>query len=268
MPAWRSRAKRKASCLAVGKQRSPVRAVVAVRVCPAANTDNAPMSTSSTAETGHRQTRYTPPAGATEFVLVRHGASEPYVPGRLFALVDGHGDPALSEDGHEQAHRVCARLARERIDAVYVTNLRRTAQTAAPLLAARGITAHVEPALREVFLGEWEGGLLRAFAAQAHPIWLQVVAEGEWGLIPGAESSAQLQQRCVGALQRLHAAHPGQRVVCVVHGGVIGALAAHAVGARHRAFDGADNGSLHSIVVLGGSWLLRRFNDTAHLDAG
>lgn len=226
------------------------------------------MTTSSTAATGHRQTRYTPPPGATEFVLVRHGASEPYVPGRLFALVDGHGDPALSEDGHEQAQRVCARLANERIDAVYVTNLRRTAQTAAPLLAALCITARVEPALREVFLGEWEGGLLRAFAAQAHPIWLRVVADGEWGLIPGAESSARLQQRCVDALQRLHAAHPGQRVVCVVHGGVIGALAAHAVGARHRAFDGADNGSLHSIVVLGESWLLRRFNDTAHLDAG
>lgn len=224
------------------------------------------MTISPGAETGHRQSRYTPPADATEFVLVRHGASEPYVPGRPFALVDGHGDPALAGDGHEQAHRVCARLARERVDAVYVTNLRRTAQTAAPLLAARGITARIEPALREVFLGDWEGGLLRAFAAQAHPIWLRVVADGEWGHIPGAESSAQLQQRCVDALQRLHAAHPGQRVVCVVHGGVIGALAAHAVGARNRAFDGADNGSLHSIVVQGRSWLLRRFNDTAHLD--
>lgn len=226
------------------------------------------MTTPPAAQTAHRQTRYTPPAGATEFVLVRHGASEPYVPGRPFALVDGHGDPALSEDGHEQARRVCERLARERVDAVYVTTLRRTAQTAAPLLVALGITATVEPALREVFLGEWEGGLQRAFAAQAHPIWQRVVADGEWGHIPGAESSARLLQRCTDALQRLHAAHPDQRVVCVVHGGVIGALVAHAVGARHRAFDGADNCSLHSIVVLGGQWWLRRFNDTAHLDAG
>lgn len=222
--------------------------------------------TTPTTETGHRQTRYAPPAGATEFVLVRHGASEPYVPGRPFPLVEGHGDPALSEDGLEQARKVCERLARERIDAVYVTNLRRTAQTAAPLLSARGFTAAIEPALREVFLGACEGGLLRAFAAQLDPVWQRVVADGEWGHIPGAESSAQLQQRCVGALQRLHAAHPGQRVVCVVHGGVIGTLAAYAVGARHRTFDGADNGSLHSIVVLGDRWLLRRFNDTAHLD--
>jgi len=86
------------------------------------------------------------------------------------------------------------------------------------------------------------------------------------GHILGAESSAQLRERCVTALQTLHAAHPGQRVVCVIHGGVIGALAAHATGAHPRAFDGSDNCALHTIVVLGGSWQLRRFNDSSHLD--
>jgi probable phosphoglycerate mutase len=227
--------------------------------------DNAVMRTQDT-ETGHRQSRYTPPTGATEFVLVRHGASQPYVPGRPFALVVGHGDPALSEEGLELAQGVGRRLAHERIDAVYVTVVQRTAQTAARLLTARGMVATVEPALREVFLGAWEGGVLRAFAAQQDPIWLRVVADGEWGHIPGAETSARLQQRCVTALQRLHTAHPDQRVLCVVHGGVIGTLAAYAVGARHRAFDGADNGSLHSIVVNDRQWLLRRFNETAHLD--
>ena len=217
-------------------------------------------------ETGHRQTRYVPPIGATEFVLVRHGASEPFIPGKLFPLVEGHGDPALSEDGRAQAALAGRRLAKERVDAVYVTNLRRTAQTAAPFLAATGMKAGVVRELREIYLGDWEGGRLREYAAQRHPTWARVVAEGEWGLIPGAESSAQLQGRCVAALQRLHAAHPDQRVVCVVHGGVIGALCAYAVGSRPRAFDGSDNCSMHSIVVLGNAWQLRRFNDTGHLD--
>lgn len=220
----------------------------------------------SLAETSHRQTRYVPPPGATEFVLVRHGASEPFTPGRLFPLVDGHGDPALSEDGLAQAVLVGRRLARERVDAVYVTTLRRTAQTAAPFLAASGMQAGVVRELREVFLGQWEGGRLREFAAQGHPVWQQVVAQGEWGHIPGAETSAQLQGRCVAALQHLHGVHPGQRVVCVVHAGVIGALASYAVGAKPRAFDGSDNGSMHTIVVLGTAWQLRRFNETSHLD--
>ena len=43
-------------------------------------------------------------------------------------------------------------------------------------------------------------------------------------------------------------------------------LAAHAIGSRPRAFDGAENCSLHTIVVLGNAWQLRRFNDTTHLD--
>ena len=217
-------------------------------------------------ETGHRQTRYLPPPGATEFVLLRHGASEPFIPGKLFPLVDGHGDPALSEEGQAQAVLAGRRLSKERVDAIYVTSLRRTAQTAAPFLAASGTKAGIERELREIYLGDWEGGRLREFAAQGHPTWARVVAEGEWGLIPGAESSAQLQARCVAALQRLHAAHPDQRVVCVVHGGVIGALCAYASGSRPRAFDGADNCSMHAIVVLQDNWLLRRFNDTSHLD--
>ncbi len=221
---------------------------------------------SVTAPTATGQTRYVRPVGSTEFVLVRHGATEGYVPGSPFPLVDGHGDPALSEDGQAQAILVGRRLAAERVDAIYVTSLRRTHQTAAPFLAASGMQAKVMRDLREVHLGEWEGGRIRDFIAQGHPTWQQVVAEHDWGRIPGAESSAQLQRRCVAALQQLHGAHPDQRVVCIVHGGVIGALASHAIGSRPRAFDGAENGSLHTIVVLGNVWQLRRFNDTTHLD--
>jgi probable phosphoglycerate mutase len=224
-------------------------------------------SAATPGETGHRQTRYVPPSGATEFVLVRHGASQAYFPGKPFALLGGHGDPELSPEGLVQAQQVGRRLLTERVDALYVTNLRRTAQTAAPYVAASGLQPQVVPELREVYLGEWEGGLLREYAAQGHPAWAKVVAEHEWGHIPGAETSAALRARCVAALQRLHAQHPGQRVVCVLHGGVIGALCAHAVGARARAFDGADNGSMHTLVLLRDDWQLRRFNDTTHLES-
>ena len=50
-----------------------------------------------------------------------------------------------------------------------------------------------------------------------------------------------------------------------VHGGVIGALLGHAVGAPAFEFGGADNGSIHHLVVLDEDWKLRCFNDTAHL---
>ena len=64
-------------------------------------------------------------------------------------------------DGERQAELLADRLEREQIDAIYVTTLRRTHETAAPLARRLGITPVEEPDLREVFLGEWEGGLFR-----------------------------------------------------------------------------------------------------------
>ena len=52
--------------------------------------------TPPTPETGHRQTRYVPPAGATEFILARHGASEPYIPGDGFVSTWGFTMPRLA----------------------------------------------------------------------------------------------------------------------------------------------------------------------------
>jgi probable phosphoglycerate mutase len=53
----------------------------------------------------------------------------------------------------------------------------------------------------------------------------------------------------------------------VTHGGVIGQALALASGSRVFAFIGADNGSISHLVVRGSQWVVRGFNDTAHLDA-
>lgn len=198
-------------------------------------------------------------------LLVRHGESAPFRPGEPFPLVDGHGDPPLAPDGEWQAERVGERLAEETIHAIYVTSLQRTVQTAAPLAKRLGLEPMVEADLREVFLGDWEGGLLRQKAAALDPVYLRAQEAQDWGLIPGAESWQALLDRCTRGLDRIHARHPDERVAVFVHGGVIGALLSRAVGARPFAFSGADNGSIHHLVVLGEEWKLRCYNDTGHL---
>lgn len=215
---------------------------------------------------GYRQARFERPTGATEIVLVRHGESEPAVPGRPFPLVDGHGDPALAPQGEEQAERVGQRLAGTRIDAVYVSTLRRTAQTAAPLLARVGMTALVEPDVREVHLGEWDGGLYRQRIAEGHPLVAKMFQEERWDAIPGAEPMEQFSARVAGALARLVSAHPDQRIVVFSHGGVIGEALRQVVDSPRRfAFVGVDNASISTIVSVAGRWVLRGYNDTAHL---
>lgn len=214
----------------------------------------------------YRQFRFERPPGATELLLVRHGESEPSRLDRPFPLVDGHGDPALSDEGREQAARVGERLAINGVDAVYVSSLRRTAQTAAPLLARLGIEATVERDLREVHLGEWEN-VFRQKVAQRDPIALRMWEQQRWDVIPGAEPADDFARRVRGAIERLAALHPDERVAVFTHGGVIGQILVEASGARETfAFTGADNGSISHLVVDGGRWIIRRYNDTAHLD--
>jgi 2,3-bisphosphoglycerate-dependent phosphoglycerate mutase len=211
------------------------------------------------------QGRPVPPPGATDLLLVRHGQSAPAREGEPFPLVDGQGDPPLTELGREQGRAVAGRLAGAGLAAVYVTTLQRTRQTAQPLLDATGLAAQVEPDLREVHLGEWEGGVFRQRVAERDPVALRMVEEERWDVIPGAESSAALAARVGAAVRRICAAHPDQRIAVVTHGGVIGQVLALATGSRPFAFAGADNGSLSQVVVAGDRWALRRFNDTAHL---
>ncbi len=201
-----------------------------------------------------------------DLLLVRHGESEAYRDGTPFALVGGHSDPALSPLGRQQADRIRARLATVGINAIYVTTLRRTAQTAQPLAERLGLGLRVEAALREVYLGEWEGGLFRKMVAAGHPVSQRMFAEERWDAIPGAEPAAAFADRVRAAITRLAASHHGERVAAFTHGGVIGQALALASRSRPFAFIGADNASVSRLVISGDRWLVRVFNDTAHLD--
>jgi probable phosphoglycerate mutase len=213
------------------------------------------------------QTPYTLSPGATEVVLVRHGASEAAVEGVAFPLVDGRSDPALSEVGERQARAVGARLAAESPRRLFVSSLRRTHETAAPLVAATGVEPTVVPDLAEVFLGEFEGGEYRVRAGRKDPVIRQVFAEQRWDAIPGAESLDDLGRRVRSAVARVVAeTGPDATAVVFTHGAVIGELCRQAADSRPFAFVHADNGSISRIVVRGEDpWLLLSFNDTAHL---
>jgi probable phosphoglycerate mutase len=214
----------------------------------------------------YRQARFETPPGATELLLVRHGESAPARRGQRFPLVDGLSDPELAPEGQQQARRVADRLSVAKIDHIYVTTLRRTVQTAAPLVERLGLPTKVEAGLREVFLGEWEGGLFRQMVAENGETAQRLWTEQRWDVIPGAEPADAFADRVRAAIERLAAVHPDETVAVFTHGGVIGQVFALASGSRPFAFVGADNGSISHIVITPQAWIIRRFNDTAHLD--
>ena len=217
---------------------------------------------------GFEQHRYAPPPDAVEVMLVRHGASEAALPGQAFPLVDGQGDPALSEVGRAQARSVGEALAAERFTSMFASTLRRTQETAEPLAAANGLDVTVLGDLREVFLGELEGGEYRIKVAEGDPLVAEISREERWDVIPGGEQLEAFGERLRAAIEEIAGSVPvGTAAVAFVHGAVIGQLCAMATDSRPFAFLHADNGSISRLIVHGdGTWLLRSFNETRHLD--
>ena len=211
---------------------------------------------------GFRQHRFAPAPGATRVLLVRHGESAPAHPDRPFPL------PTATAIRPSTLTASCSRRTAACRDRSRRRHLRHHPPAPTrPLAALTGLSPAVEPDLREVHLGEWEGGELRVRAAAGDPAFVAAMAAQRWDLIPGAEPLEDFDRRLQDGLSRIVAAHPDQTVVAVVHGGVIGQLLAHAVGVEGFAFVGADNASISELVVHDGRQVLRRFNDTAHLDA-
>ena len=198
--------------------------------------------------------------------MVRHGASSPPIEGIPNPLVGGHSNPALAEAGKAQAELVAEGLRHEPISAIFVSTLRRTAETAAPLAAATGLEPVAISELREVFLGDFEGGVYRIRPPKATRRSRRSSRPK-----PGVGSRTPRPSRRSG-----RGSPPGSRrwsgrsgrtgAVAVLHGAVMGQLCRQATDSRAFAFVHADNGSVSRLVVNpDGRWLLRSFNDISHI---
>jgi len=213
------------------------------------------------------QRPFAPPADATEVLLARHGSAGGALADGAPALVGGHTDVPLTALGHLQAMALAERLLGVPLAGVFVTTLRRTAETAAPLAAAAGLDPVVVPPLREVFLGDWEGGEFAVRMANADPKMAEVFERQQWDVIPGAEPADVFAARVREGLEAVaDAIGPGATGLVIAHGGVVAEACRQATGSEPFAFINVDNASLSRLVRLAsGRWLLLGFNDTAHL---
>ena len=167
----------------------------------------------------------TPHPAPTVVLLVRHGQTPTtgkLLPGRAPGL-------HLAQSGIEQAQRAAERIAAlAKVDAIYASPLERARETAAPIAAARGVKTRIEKGLLECDFGDWTGAELKNLMKL--PEWNTVQRAPSTFTFPGGESFTAMQNRIVGAIDRLRAAHPGGTIVCVSHADPIKAAVAHAMG--------------------------------------
>jgi len=169
-------------------------------------------------------------------LLIRHAESSWNATGRW----QGHGDPPLSERGRAQASALARELARETIDILVCSDLRRAVETAAILGAAKGLRPQLDPRLRELDIGDWEG-LTRAQIEHKAGDVLRRFDAGDLDARPGAgESLREIEQRARAAVTALVEANAGRRLAIVTHLGVIRALLGQ--GARGSAVGSAASG--------------------------
>lgn len=203
-----------------------------------------------------------------EICLVRHGVTD----WNRDRRIQGQSDVPLNAEGIEQARLTATRLAGETWAALYSSDLRRAAQTAEFIGAATSLPVRLDRGLRERSFGPLIEGLTFFEARERVPdYWLLSPQRGD-RMPLGMEAPEALRARAVGTLERIAAAHPGQRVVAVAHGAFINALlAAVTGGALGPGRTRLDNGGLTRVrrlpqpAVEDLGWQIQVVNDTAHI---
>ena len=200
---------------------------------------------------------------ATLIYLLRHGE----VQGAETRRFIGHLDVPLSPVGERQCTIQAARLRAVHLAALFSSDLTRARRSAEIIGAPHGLAPTIVPALREMDMGRWDGltaGEIRAREPDAFADWMARVGEFPF---PGGESVPDLLARVGPAFDAIAAAHAGEAIAIVAHGGPNRALLCRALGVplgRLLAF-GQDYGALSVLERGRGGWTLRRLNEIAML---
>ncbi len=166
----------------------------------------------------------------TRLFLVRHGQSDGNAEGRF----GGHSPTPLSALGEQQAELTARALAKQKIHAIYSSDLYRAIQTAEPLAKILDLPIIATAAFRERKVGVLEG-LTFDESKAAHPKdYYALVNRNIHHVITGGESYRQLLKRAAPELHEVLRAHHGENIVIFSHTGAICFLTLYLIGAINR----------------------------------
>jgi probable phosphoglycerate mutase len=200
----------------------------------------------------------------TRLFLVRHGSTQLTAENRFSGAIGVD----LSDEGRWQASRLAARLAQERVAAVYASPLSRTAETAAILARPHDLTPIPRDGLREIGHGHWEG-LTRCEVEARFPGEYEAWEEDPFTFAPSAgESGVAVLARAIPVIRQIVAAHRDERVIVVSHKATIRLLLSSLLGFDPRGYRDRLDQAPACLNVLDFKDLVRSrlmlFNDVSH----
>jgi len=200
----------------------------------------------------------------TRVIAVRHGETAWNVDTRL----QGQLDIPLNDNGRDQARRAARALRDDAPDVIYTSDLSRARETAQTVAHLLGLPLTTDQGLRERCFGIWEGHTYaeveRGWPTESER-WRR--READFGPVQG-ETLQGFFDRVVATTTRLAAAHAGQSVLLVTHGGVLDCLyrAASRIALNAPRTWELPNTGINRLLHTGSGFTLVGWGDIGHLD--
>ncbi|MGD1067109.1 MAG: histidine phosphatase family protein [Vulcanimicrobiaceae bacterium] len=195
-------------------------------------------------------------------ICVRHGRTAWNAERRF----QGHSDIPLDDEGRAQARGLAALLREDPIDVAVSSDLSRAVETARIVLGDRAVRLRLDPAWREMQLGDWEGLTWeQILAANPDLVDMKEMTPRTYAA-RGGESFDDLCVRIAGAVAGVQAQTPPNGTALVAtHAGVLHALLRVLLGeAESKALSVRFvPASLTRFTFEGARWQLDVLNETA-----
>lgn len=200
----------------------------------------------------------------TRIYVVRHAEAE----GNLYRRIHGWYNSRITENGKRQIAALAHRFQDIHVDAAYASDLQRTQLTAQAVVQPKGLELHIDPGLKEIAMGEYEGmpfGYLdlqwpekQAQFASCSPDWKP----------EGGESFQEVADRVTTTVMKIARSHPNQTVAIFSHGAAIKCLLSAVRGKHPSETPGivhCENTGVSCLDIDGDQVTVVFENDSSHL---
>jgi alpha-ribazole phosphatase len=200
----------------------------------------------------------------SRIILVRHGQTKLHKASRFW----GKTDVELSATGIRQAEQLRDCLAREKINAVYSSQLSRARRTAEIIASRQGAKVQVYSDLNECDFGFVEGMTFTEIQKQYPQLAEALRSSDNAARFAGGESISELDERVQNFLSRLKKHREKETVLIVAHGGTLLFLICHLleIDTRNWRKMRLDLASRTIIDTYDNGAIISKLNDTSHLE--